>query len=323
MADVEQGYVRIANSMMDALAASSLTARQFKVMAAVIRKTYGYQKSMDWISNDQLADATGLASTRCSTVKNELIHLGYLVQRGRTVGPNKKLDEWGQGEKPELTQSSKGFTSKGESFTKTGKKSFTKTGNDSLPKEVTTKDTDPKEKKEKDLCRADAQQARAVLASQAGEVITHLNTVCHRNYPAGGSSNTVKGVMDRLKSGCTVEQLKLVIDHKASEWMADPKMQRFLQPSTLFKVSKIEENIANAISWLSSGKATGVVARQEGLEVPAPNADGKSVAKWLLAGGKFDLLSLGHQSSLRQAYEAGKLDGKPLGELLERQGVFA
>ena len=75
VADTDDGYTRIANELLEAVVSNDLTARQIKVVLAVIRKTYGFGKKTDWISGEQLSNLTGLSRPRCSTTKNELINM--------------------------------------------------------------------------------------------------------------------------------------------------------------------------------------------------------------------------------------------------------
>lgn len=51
VADIDDGYTRIANELLEAVMAADLTARQLKVVLAVIRKTYGFGKKFDRITN--------------------------------------------------------------------------------------------------------------------------------------------------------------------------------------------------------------------------------------------------------------------------------
>lgn len=44
MADIDDGYTRVANELLEAIASADLTARQLKVMLAYVRKTYGFNK---------------------------------------------------------------------------------------------------------------------------------------------------------------------------------------------------------------------------------------------------------------------------------------
>lgn len=129
VADLDDGYTRTANVLMEAVMLSGLTQHQLLIVIAVWRKTYGYNKKMDWIGNEQFAALTGMATTKCSTAKNELVRMGVLTQTGRQVGMNKNISEW----KTKVN----GI---GKTFTESVKKTFTKTVNSDLPNQVNTKD---------------------------------------------------------------------------------------------------------------------------------------------------------------------------------------
>nr|DAH60027.1 MAG TPA: replication protein O [Caudoviricetes sp.] len=137
VADLDDGYTRTANALMEAVMLSGLTQHQLLIVIAVWRKTYGFNKKVDWIGNDQFAALTGMAATKCSTAKNELIRMGVLTQVGRMVGMNKDISEW----KTKFN----GFS---KTFTESVKKTFTETVNSDLPKESNTKDTITKDNKD-------------------------------------------------------------------------------------------------------------------------------------------------------------------------------
>jgi len=139
VADCDDGYTRLANDLLDALIEADLTKHQYKVALAVIRKTYGFNKSMDWMTNEQIAEATSIPSTRVSTAKNDLLRMGVLVSRGRKIGPNKVISDW----ETHITQNR-------ETFPETGKESFPKTGKAPSPKQGYTKDNIQKTRKTKD-----------------------------------------------------------------------------------------------------------------------------------------------------------------------------
>lgn len=94
VADTDDGYTRIANELLEAIAGADLTARQLKVMIAVIRKTYGYQKKLDRIADIQIADITGLSRQNVNKAKKELLSMNCLMMDGSKIGPNKDLSEW-------------------------------------------------------------------------------------------------------------------------------------------------------------------------------------------------------------------------------------
>lgn len=129
VADLDDGYTRTANALMEAVMLSGLTQHQLLIVIAVWRKTYGYNKKVDWIGNEQFAALTGMAATKCSTAKNELIRMGVLTQAGRQVGMNKNVSEW----KTKVN----GF---GKTFTESVKLNFPKSVKRTLPNQENTKD---------------------------------------------------------------------------------------------------------------------------------------------------------------------------------------
>ncbi|EER8328946.1 replication protein [Escherichia coli] len=52
VAEVEDGYTRLANALYEELIGADLTKNQSKVAHAICRKTYGYGKKMDRISDN-------------------------------------------------------------------------------------------------------------------------------------------------------------------------------------------------------------------------------------------------------------------------------
>lgn len=138
VADLDNGYTRIANELLDAIMLAGLTKHQLLIVMAVWRKTYGFNKKMDWVSNPQLEKMTRLDSTKCSTAKNQLIRMKVFIQEGRKVGMNKDISNWNT----DIDQKSK-------TFTETVKERFTKTVKEVLPKRSTTKDNITKDNKDK------------------------------------------------------------------------------------------------------------------------------------------------------------------------------
>ncbi|MEM8096283.1 replication protein [Morganella morganii] len=137
VADLDNGYTRIANEILDAVMIAGLTKHQLLIIMAVWRKTYGYNKKTDWIGNEQMELMIGIDKTKCSTAKNQLVRMKILIQEGRKVGINKNISEWNTD-----------IDRNGKTFTETVKVSFTKTVKSTLPKRSNTKDNNTKDKKE-------------------------------------------------------------------------------------------------------------------------------------------------------------------------------
>ena len=138
VARVEDGYTKLANELYEELIGANLTKNQAKVAHAICRKTYGFNKKTDRISDSQLAELTRLPRQKVNKAKNELIAMKVIVKVGMAIGPNKNLTEW---DIPDCHQN-------GVIVTKTVTKSVTKSVTALSPKQGHTKETITKEKKE-------------------------------------------------------------------------------------------------------------------------------------------------------------------------------
>lgn len=79
-AQLENGYTRIANEIMDNLVNTPLLGAEFQVLLFIIRKTYGYNKKQDRISFTQFEKHTGISrQTINKTIKN-LVAKGMIVK---------------------------------------------------------------------------------------------------------------------------------------------------------------------------------------------------------------------------------------------------
>lgn len=94
VAELEDGYAKLSNMLLEEYAGADLTKRQFKVLLAILRKTYGWNKPMDRISDSQIAEIARLPVKRCNEAKLELVRMGLIRQQGGMYGPNKNVSEW-------------------------------------------------------------------------------------------------------------------------------------------------------------------------------------------------------------------------------------
>ncbi|EAP0126587.1 TPA: replication protein [Salmonella enterica] len=129
VADLDDGYTRLANELLDAVMCSGLSETELCILMAVWRKTYGYNKKMDWISNEQLEEMIQKHHTHCSTAKNSLIRKKVLIQEGRRVGMNIHISEW--------QTKNNGFC---KTLAKPAKKTLAEVANAPKQKLLTTKD---------------------------------------------------------------------------------------------------------------------------------------------------------------------------------------
>ena len=76
-------------------------------------------------------------------------------------------------------------------------------------------------------------QPSSLFHSQAEEIISFLNLKAGTLYRPE-SPDTQQYIIEKLKEGFTVDNFKTVIYAKCREWLKEPKMRRYLRPSTLF-----------------------------------------------------------------------------------------
>ncbi|NLR08692.1 MULTISPECIES: conserved phage C-terminal domain-containing protein [unclassified Levilactobacillus] len=75
-------------------------------------------------------------------------------------------------------------------------------------------------------------------------VIDYLNEKTGKHFK---HTATNKGlVLSRHKDGFTTDDMRQVIDNQCRLWLADAKMAKYLQPSTLFRASKFEGYLNSA-----------------------------------------------------------------------------
>ncbi|HCT8600019.1 TPA: replication protein [Klebsiella oxytoca] len=145
VADLDDGFTRIANELLEAVMHAGLSQHQLLVFMAVMRKTYGFNKKSDWVSNEQISELTGILPHKCSAAKSALVKRGILTQTGRVIGINKTVSEWsslpvkGTEKKPYL---------KKVNLPESGKKSLPESGNGYYPNQVNTKDKHTKDNKD-------------------------------------------------------------------------------------------------------------------------------------------------------------------------------
>jgi phage replication O-like protein O len=103
------GFVRIHHAIMERLAQTELTGRQARILWALLRRTYGYNKKEDAISLSQFCDDTRLKKAHASVTLKELVerHIIYRKDAGAgrghvaTYGFNKYFEQWLESEQAE------------------------------------------------------------------------------------------------------------------------------------------------------------------------------------------------------------------------------
>ncbi|RBO13415.1 replication of DNA [Pantoea sp. 3_1284] len=197
VADTDDGYTRIANELLEAVMSADLTARQLKIVLAVIRKTYGFGKKLDRITNTQIAAITGIHHTHVCTAKNEMIGMNILISNGNQIGVNKVVSDWNM----DISQVSK-------TLANSANKSLAEVANDHSPTQLNTKETIQKKKEITPLPPSGVSDgskkssARKITPYQ--EVIDAYNEAAGEKLPAAEALNEkrkrgIKRLLGELK----------------------------------------------------------------------------------------------------------------------------
>lgn len=95
---LEDGYTRIANELLEAILIFGFTNREAHVLLTIIRKTYGYGKKEDDISASQIGDMCGLARPHVTATLNSLALRNVITKRsgrfGSVIGIQKNHRKW-------------------------------------------------------------------------------------------------------------------------------------------------------------------------------------------------------------------------------------
>ncbi|AOE41250.1 hypothetical protein BEE12_16155 [Pantoea agglomerans] len=125
----KEGFTMIPNDVLDAVICSDFTARQLKVFQAIVRKTLGYGKDFDRITNTQIAEMTGIHHTHVCTAKNEMVEMNVLLFQGNKIGINTDVNSWNES----ISQISK-------TLAKSANKTLAESAKKHLPSQLNTKE---------------------------------------------------------------------------------------------------------------------------------------------------------------------------------------
>lgn len=96
----ENGYTPVANEIYDALAKFRIPGEVRQIFDFIVRKTYGFNKKEDNISNSQIAEATNLKKGNVSRGLSRLITHQIVIKvdnnlhKGHTLRINKDYQQW-------------------------------------------------------------------------------------------------------------------------------------------------------------------------------------------------------------------------------------
>jgi phage replication O-like protein O len=214
---LEDGYIRIAMEIWEALTAYRVPGEQEQCLKFVIRKTYGWGKKEDGIALSQFVKATGLKKQHAYRALKALIEKNIIVtkkgDKGYVIyGFNKNYKKWKRSPK-KVTVTKKGYRGSPKKVTRP------------YPKMVNTIDNYTI-----DTITIDKLHHRNGISKKAKAVLRYLNKIKGSRY------TDTTPVEARLNAGGTIKECIQIINNKAVDdhFIDNPK---FLCPATLFRKS--------------------------------------------------------------------------------------
>ena len=243
---VEDGYTRIANELLEALCHADFTAREFRVVHFVIRQTYGWNDKAKRMASTFIAGGTGLHESDCSKVLNELIRRKVVIRHGGSRSPvslNKHFDEWLASESSKKTAPVKRPQS--------GQDALSQSGQDALAKKD-RKDINPLTTFEGGACDAEHKEKQPAQPKAKSPAKTKGYSeefeACWQVYPKREGSNpknrAFTGWKARLKEGVTEEEMTAGVQRYAAYVRAkgDEGTPFVMQAQRFFGASREFEN---------------------------------------------------------------------------------
>ena len=239
---LEDGYTRIANELLEAVFHADFNGAQIRVLLCLMRNTYGYGRKECDFSNSFVAKGTGLNKKSAATVIKSLedgkvitVLKQSTYSSPKKVKLNKHTEEWSS-----LPPQWKTSTTGVDIPTGTGEDVPTGTGEDvpTQKRKILKKDI------KKDI----------VEKPPYSEIIDYLNSKAGKAYRWQGKA-TQSHINARFADGYTLEDFKKVIDNKSAEWKGG-KWEQYLRPETLFG-NKFEGYLNQGKEGENNGTKTG------------------------------------------------------------------
>ncbi|EPJ8630652.1 replication protein [Klebsiella pneumoniae] len=217
MADLSNGYTRIANEIQKLKPRLRMSGREWQCLEAVIWLTYGWNKKQDRVTNTVISELTGLSDSHVSDAIKLLAARGIIFSHKhgvmKTVGINTELSAWIL-DKPKT----------GKLFPESGK---------TFPETVDTQDYN-----KNNIKRSSSRNSKESRNEETLKFLSrHPEAVDGIYTPAGKSWGTA----DDLKAARWIHSLRLTVNSSLSEpkwveWANTIRLMRLQDNRTHFEI---------------------------------------------------------------------------------------
>ncbi|WP_167876992.1 replication protein [Klebsiella pneumoniae] len=200
MADLSNGYTRIANEIQKLKPRLRMSGREWQCLEAVIWLTYGWNKKQDRVTNTVISELTGLSDSHVSDAIKLLAARGIIFSHKhgvmKTVGINTELSAWIL-DKP---KTGKLFPKTGISFPESGK---------TFPETVDTQDYN-----KNNIKRSSSRNSEESRNKKTHEFLSRHPEAADGIYTPAGKS---WGTADDLKAARWIFDKALTVNASLSE----------------------------------------------------------------------------------------------------------
>ena len=91
---MQRKYIKIPNEIFEELARTRFSNYEFRYLFILIRKTLGWNKESDWISNSQFVKETGIRKQHISRVQKGLLDRKIVTKLGNKLKLNLNYGAW-------------------------------------------------------------------------------------------------------------------------------------------------------------------------------------------------------------------------------------
>lgn len=122
----ENGFTKLANELIEHLSSVQMSGSEWQYVMCIIRKTYGYQKKEDWITNSQVVEMTSLKKERVSEAKSRLLARKIVTENRNKISLQKDWEQWVELRKSVSVVTEKRNDCYGKAYTQKKKETITK-----------------------------------------------------------------------------------------------------------------------------------------------------------------------------------------------------
>lgn len=227
MADLSNGYTRIANEIQKLKPRLRMSGREWQCLEAVIWLTYGWNKKQDRVTNTVISELTGLSDSHVSDAIKLLAARGIIFSHKhgvmKTVGINTELSAWIL-DKP---KTGKLFQKTGISFPESEK---------TFPETVDTQDYN-----KNNIKRSSSRNSEESRNKKTQEFLSRHPDAANGIYTPSGKS---WGTADDLKAARWIYDKALTVNASLSEpnwveWANTIRLMRLQDKRTHYEICEL------------------------------------------------------------------------------------